>query len=393
MNPFGPEARTALLRHIDARSCYLVGVCDHHPLVGAAAGEGFSTIDLDAELGDFKALGALGHDLVLDALSNELSMVRLRRLAHRAASALRPGRRLIFVFRNPDVGLRAGSWPGEIFAEGERYRPWRHYLELARLFPLRFTTPLALGDGGEFFCLALEKQAPGSAFHTSAHEPAQESESESEARASDEDRYGQASCYRRFDRLEEPEILDDLLYGMSRFRLKPGHRVLALGCNDGRELELALEVAGPDLDIYGVDLASSAIAAARERFPDQAENFFEADLNALGKLGLPPMHAVLILNTIQCRGVDRESLLKAAVHLLEPRASLLLSIPNCHYGTEDLLRRPLDRKDRRHDRALVMKDIRYITRYFFRAGFETVESYGTYDAIIFASRVRFPSSG
>ena len=65
---------------------------------------------------------------------------------------------------------------------------------------------------------------------------------------------------------------------------------------------------------------------------------------------------------------------------------LLASIPNCHFGPEDILRRPLRRDDPRHDRSLVHKDLRYLTRELYRSGFETVESFGTYDAFLLARR-------
>ncbi len=52
----------------------------------------------------------------------------------------------------------------------------------------------------------------------------------------------------------------------------------------------------------------------------------------------------------------------------------------------DILRRPLSRKHSRQDRSLVYKDMRYLARFFFRAGFNPIEIFGTYDVFLLAKR-------
>lgn len=190
-------------------------------------------------------------------------------------------------------------------------------------------------------------------------------------------KYGAESPYRRFDRLEEPEILGDLCYAASRLRPEPGEVVLSLGCNDARELEMFDFEQRRDLEFIGVDVAPSAIEAARRRFPDENFSFVCEDLARVSSLGLPQIDIALVLGVLQCTSVDRDALLRDLMKQLGPKSRLLVSIPNCHFGRSDVLRRPLDRRSRRHDRSPVHKDLRFLTRTFYRHGFRRFESFGT----------------
>ena len=111
-----------------------------------------------------------------------------------------------------------------------------------------------------------------------------------------------------------------------------------------------------------------------------------ADLADLSTLELPAVHCAILLNVLQCTSVDRDRLLRDLFERLTPDARLLASIPNCHFGSGDILRRPLRRDDPRHDRSLVLKDARYVARALYRAGFKTVETFGTLDVFLLARR-------
>lgn len=344
------------------------------------------------DLGDWQGLpheGSAEH-VVLAHLASHLPMVELRRFVHRACWLLAPGGTWELLTRDPDAAAARGErpWPGEQ-RDGEYFRPLRHYLELARLFPCTLRTPEQLA-GTDLLRVCGERTTDTVTVH--GPRPADSDPQSAAARA--ETRYGVASRYRRFDRLEEPEIVDDLLYGMSRLdlgnrELGRRQRVLALGVNDGRELALIDEVLPPDAaapELWGVDVAPSAIEAARQRFPEQSDHFVCADLAQLDSLELPQCDAALLLGVLQCTTVDRDALLKSLLDLLAPRCALLVSIPNCHFGAHDILRRPLRRDDPRHDRSLVWKDLRFLARWCYRSGFGHVETFGTYDAFLLARR-------
>jgi demethylmenaquinone methyltransferase/2-methoxy-6-polyprenyl-1,4-benzoquinol methylase len=51
---------------------------------------------------------------------------------------------------------------------------------------------------------------------------------------------------------------------VSRLELKPGNRVLEVGCGTGRNLAPLLEAVGPEGHVYGVDLSEGMLTEAKE---------------------------------------------------------------------------------------------------------------------------------
>lgn len=315
-------------------------------------------------------------------LANRLALHELRRFLHRASYLLREGGQAQFVTRDPDEYPET-AWPGEqVECDGhsERVRPLRHVLELLRLFPLRPRTPRAI-ESGEHADLPVGRFLEWTAIRTGG-----DAWSDEESSDAPEDRYSPDSEYRRFDRLEEPETADDLYFAASRLRPQAGERVLALGVNDGRELEMFTAETRAEIELWGIDHSASAIEEAKKRHTLHADRFLVADLSDLARIELPPFHCVLLLNVLQCTSVDRDRLLRDLFPLLTKDARLLASIPNCHFGQGDILRRPLRRDDPRHDRSLVYKDARFLARALYRNGFQTVETFGTLDLFLLARR-------
>lgn len=351
---------------------------EHEPGAGPSSAERRTDSRRVPLSAPFEELGARGScDAVsLVPLANRLDLRELRRFLHRAAYLLREGGEVSFVTRDPDE-YPDRAWPGEaldVRGSTERVRPLRHVLELLRLHPLRPRTPrLVTRDAGRFLEWTAIRTAEGG----------------EEKPVSARERYAPSTEYRRFDRLEEPETADDLFYAASRLRPRAGEAVLALGVNDGRELEMFAPEVRDAVELWGIDHSAAAIEAARRRHPRHAERMLVADLADLASLDLPPIHCALALNVLQCTSVDRDRLLRDLFELLAPDARLLASLPNCHFGPGEVLRRPLRRDDPRHDRSLVFKDARFLARALFRAGFRSVETFGTLDVLLLArGRVR-----
>ncbi|MEM7262751.1 MAG: class I SAM-dependent methyltransferase [Planctomycetota bacterium] len=314
------------------------------------------------------------HRLVLTQLSNDLTLRELRRVFRAASRMLAPAGVLSIACADPDLAP-SGTWPGapQPLPEGRttQHRPWRQLLELARILPFDSRTPRPVGGASSWlFRMEFVRQA-------ATHEEDLAKTEDTDAAVADA-RYGSDSRYRNFDRLEEPEILDDLAYAAASMKPRDNERVLSIGVNDGRELEIFAEVhAWPEL--WGIDLAESAIERARIRFPDHADRMRVHDASRLEELELPQFDLVFVLNTFQCTALDRDACLRGLAKITHPGTRWLISIPNCHFGPTDILRRPLDRNDPRHDRGAALKDARYLTRHFHRAGYSKVTSFGTYD--------------
>ncbi|MDF1839390.1 MAG: class I SAM-dependent methyltransferase [Planctomycetota bacterium] len=340
-----------------------------HPSADArlALDTGFEALPLDTEYAN----------VLLEPIASTLSLRELRLYLHRCARLLKVGGEGHLVMANPDHlrDLDPACWPGQpVSFEGElhRYRPLRQWWELLRLFPLEPKTPIAVPAGdvrAKFLWLRFERTNTASPL--------------AQDFIDDDQKYGTDSSYRRFDRLEEPEIFDDWCYAASKLRPRPGETVLSLGCNDGREFEMFRPEQQNGARFVGIDVSQSAIDSARQRY---AHEFHCHDLMELQDLELGQVHIALLLNVLQCTSLDRDSILNRLMKQLSSNARLLISVPNCHFGARDILRRPLDRRSKRHDRSLIHKDLRYLTRFFFRNGFSRIESFGTYDAFLLVQR-------
>jgi SAM-dependent methyltransferase len=316
-------------------------------------------------------------NILLDPIASTLSMRELRLYLHRCSRLLKVGGRGHMIVANPDhlKQLDPHCWPGQqlqFAGQVHRYRPWRQWWELLRLFPLNPQTPIAI-PGGEispkFLWVSFEKTSDQSLLDAEY--------------ADDDQKYGSHSSYRNFDRLEEPEILDDWCYAASKLRPKSGETVLSLGCNDGREFEMFTAQQQSGVRFVGVDVSQSAIESAQNKYDHE---FYCHDLMDLQELELGHVHIALLLNVLQCTSLNRDLLLNQMMGQLTPDSRLLISIPNCHFGTHDILRRPLDRRSTRHDRGLVHKDLRYLARFFYRHGYTKIEAFGTYDAFLLVQR-------
>jgi len=77
----------------------------------------------------------------------------------------------------------------------------------------------------------------------------------------------------RYDRLSRLIPLFDYLFfqppgfrskAADRLQLRPGHRVLEIGCGTGRNLAFLSRAVGPHGRVYGVDLSPGMLAKARE---------------------------------------------------------------------------------------------------------------------------------
>lgn len=346
-----------------------------------------ASLSFDAPFSDFEEVPKQDHVLFL-GLSNRLDMVDFRKLCHRAAHILNQGGCFEYFARNPDEVLEQKSprpWPGErveIDDQEEIYRPLRQHLELLRLFGFRLKIPRPLPSPSPEEAGFLHMRAVKDEVAVPHLKPVHNDDLIQRC----DEKYGPNSPYRRFNRLEEPEIVDDLLYGLRSMGLKDGDRVLGLGSNDGRELQLFERIGLKKLQLIGIDASKAATKEAQEQFQSPRHRFITEDLGALSQLNLKPVQGLLMLNVLQCTTVNRDRLLSDLKPLFGERCAVLVSLPNNHFLSSDVARRPLSRKDPRHDRSPLLKDLRFLSRYFYRTPFKTITCFGSYDSFLLARR-------
>ena len=205
---------------------------------------------------------------------------------------------------DPDRGR--GRYVGEL-VDGYVHRPFRTWVDLADRLDLRLRTPRTVEP--PLVELVFE---PLDANARWDREP---------------DKYGAASAYQRISKLEDPCFVIDFFEALDRVSLGAAPRVLDLGVNTGDELSL-IRTRAPRATFVGVDRDPSALAIARERFPETT--FVEADLAR--PIGVGKFDLVVSIGTLQSANLDDRDLLRRIVQdHLEPRGAVIFGVPNCRY--------------------------------------------------------------
>ncbi|UQN07246.1 bifunctional 2-polyprenyl-6-hydroxyphenol methylase/3-demethylubiquinol 3-O-methyltransferase UbiG [Deinococcus sp. QL22] len=263
-------------------------------------------------------------------------------------------------FSVPDPGLGLGLYVGEATNAG-LHRPLNVWVDLADLLGAHLHTPEAVGAGR--IRLTLQRYAP--------------------APAPDAAGYGTAGEWARVNKLEDPVFLATFIEALRRVNPPVGGRVLALGVNAGHELD-ALALAFPDrtVEVLGIDLDQSALAAAHARHP--SFSFRVLDVNTLPLPELGSFDLVLALSLLQSPGVVPHDLLRAIRrHHLTPTGGLILGFPNARYLDGHLSYGARMKNYARPDLSLLCTDVTQARRQLQKHGFKVFVT-GKYEVLVTA---------
>lgn len=273
----------------------------------------------------------------------------------------------------PDPDDASDTWPGARRPDGARQRSWRAWLDLADGLGCRCATPQPLGAGRVRLRLTpLGAEAPwhGDAAHRGVDEV---------------ERYAAEDGFAAVHKLEHPGFALPLLAALERVRPPDGGRVLALGCHRGDELA-ALDLLEPPpraLERVGIDRSERVLDEARRRL--SAARFIVADVadlpSDLGRFDL-----VIAIGLLQSPGVDDKALLRTVLRdHLQPRAGLLIGLPNSRFRGGDVTWGARSRNYRDVDLSLVVRDLAAYRRYLQQHRF-VVHIGGGYDLLLSAWR-------
>ena len=263
----------------------------------------------------------------------------------------------------PDAGHALNLYPGETGPVGI-HRPYLSWQDAADLLDAQFLTPVQAGDLVQLH------------FRRRQTVPRDRSSG----------RYAAGSEFSRIDKLEDPHFLHDLSEALTRAKLQPGARVLSLGVNSGRELDLLEHVyPGHAFQVLGLDLEPSALEVARARHPAyefRVQDVTRPGLNELGRPKLVRYDAVLALSLLQSTGIVQEDLLRTLrSDLLAPSGTLILGFPNARYRGGELSYGARMLNFTRPDLSLLMRDVTAARRHLQRHGF-TVYVTGKYEVLV-----------
>jgi SAM-dependent methyltransferase len=246
-----------------------------------------------------------------------------------------------------------GRYPGEVVEiEGRQHvhRPLRAWLDLAERLRLRLCTPRPI-EGTVLieltFCRLDEARRPWS------------------REAAPRERYGSESTFQRISKLDDPRFVLDLRDALARVGLGPCARVLDLGINAGREIDV-LRAAGlpADAHVVGIDHSASVLTEARARWGHAGYEFIEADIGALERLELGRFDLVVSIDTLQSPSIDDRAVLRSLVQRhLAPDGGIVLGFPNCAYLDGEPLYGARMRNFAQPELSLLIKDLAFYRKY------------------------------
>jgi SAM-dependent methyltransferase len=260
---------------------------------------------------------------------------------------------------DPDSG--AGRPAGTRLADGRIHRPYAVWTDLAGRLGLRLHTPDRRPDGRV-------------RLRFSRIEPVSR-----DAGVDLRERYGADSWFASIDKREDPVFVLDLRDALLRATLPEAPRVLFLGVNRGDEVALVEQLLARPIHATGVDHSASAIAIARQRFPDG--DFHVADLADLPTLALPAPDLVVAIDVLHSPSIDDQAVLHAVIALLAPNGAVCIGVPNCTYVGGERLPGARIRNLREPELSLMVKKVAHTRRFLHRHGFRVFVT-GTHEVLV-----------
>ncbi|MEA3373516.1 MAG: methyltransferase domain-containing protein [Campylobacterota bacterium] len=280
-------------------------------------------------------------------------MVEIIRWLRENLEGVAAGETIGFEVLDPDCAK--GVYAGEIVSvEGEKfcYRGYKAWTDLAELLFCRMLTPEKRGDAT--VRLRFEKLDLTDSFHRSGDVEKAE-------------KYGVDSPFFAINKSEEPAFLAAHIQALESVKIGSRKRVLNLGVNTGDEFELIKTVAGEqfeEISLVGIDHSSSAIAYAKERFPQTNVEFYAHDINKLDDLALGRFDLIVSIGTLQSPGIEFKPLFMSLVqNYLEPNGSVILGFPNCRWMGGEMIYGAKAPNYAHSEQSLLYKDVHFCKKY------------------------------
>lgn len=263
---------------------------------------------------------------------------------------------------DPDRGAgRPAGATVPLGAEVLVHRPWAVWTDLAGRLGCRMSTPERLPRGR---CqVRFTRCREGTVVRT--EDP--------------RERYGAASWFAAVDKREDPVFVLDLRDALARADLPDRPCVWFLGVNRGDEVALLRALLGRPFDAIGIDHSASALAVARERFPDG--QWIEADLQDLARLALPSPDLVVAIDVLHSPSIDDQGVLRDVIASLGPRGTICIGVPNCTYVGGERVPGARIRNLAEPELALLVKRVAHYRRHLHRHGFRVYVT-GTHEVLV-----------
>lgn len=267
---------------------------------------------------------------------------------------------------DPDVS--ANHFDGELIG-ADRYRSWAGWAEVAEALDCALATPHSQHPGRVTVRFrVLDRNAT---WHSATP-------------SGDPEKYGAASAFARIDKFEEPHFALGFARALGYLKLPAAPDVLSVGVHQGAELGAVDAALGSRGARIGVDHSTTALAAARLRYPDPRFTFVEADLR--DPLPDSPalaagVDALIAINTLHSPALDGPAVFRRLVKRhLRPSGGVILGFARCRYVEHQ-------RRFGAEKPGQILRDIAAYRRYLNQHGFTSMVL-GKHTVLLVARRLK-----
>ena len=268
-----------------------------------------------------------------------------------ALKRLEPLELLKITIPNPD--LRGSNYSGNASDQGVIHHSWKAWFDLSSLLFCRMLTPHILEEGRVL--LRFERLDTIDSFH--------------QQKSSDKkEKYGSESIFATIDKNEETAFLYAYRHALQQVKVAERETILDLGINSGDEFDLIKKMLDreeySELQLIGVDHSATAIATARERFPESNVTLHCHDINKLESLELPKANLIISIGTLQSPNIPFKTLFMSLVqNYLTKDGAVILGFPNSRWVDGEMLYGAKAPNYSFSEMSLLIKDIYFCKKY------------------------------
>ena len=231
---------------------------------------------------------------------------------------------ITFSVLNPDESEGYAGHNVEIEKKNYLYRGYKAWTDLAELLKCKMLTPK---EGSYPLINITFKKLKEDSFHNDDKSS---------------EKYGTDSHFARIQKMEEPAFFYYYNQALDNVKIEKRQRILNLGINRGDEFEVIknrLDTKKYDIvNFVGIDHSESAIAYAKEIFPENNVNFYSEDINNLDALKLGQFDLLISIGTLQSPSINfKPFFMKLVQEYLTKDAAIILGFPNSRWMGGELV--------------------------------------------------------
>jgi len=231
---------------------------------------------------------------------------------------------ITFSVLNPDESEGYAGHNVEIEKKNYLYRGYKAWTDLAELLKCKMLTPK---EGSYPLINITFKKLKEDSFHNDDKSS---------------EKYGTDSHFARIQKMEEPAFFYYYNQALDNVKIEKRQRILNLGINRGDEFEVIKNRVDAkkyeDINFVGIDHSESAIAYAKEIFPENNVNFYAEDINNLDTLKLGQFDLLISIGTLQSPSINfKPFFMKLVQEYLTKDAAIILGFPNSRWMGGELV--------------------------------------------------------